>query len=46
VAVNFTEEPVAVPGLAGTVAVSSDRAGEGAPFSGTLAPDQAVWLTP
>ena len=46
VAVNFTEEPVEVPGLAGTVEVSSDRSGEGEPFSGTLAPDQAVWLRP
>ena len=43
VAVNFTGETVAVPGLAGTVEVSSDRSGEGEPFSGTLAPDQAVW---
>jgi alpha-glucosidase len=46
VAVNFTEDPVAVPGVAGTVEVSSDRTGESVPFSGTLAPDQAVWLRP
>ena len=32
--------------VAGTVEVSSDRAGEGAPFAGTLAPDQAVGSAP
>jgi alpha-glucosidase len=44
VAVNFTGEPVTVAGVEGTVEVASDRVGEGEPFSGTLAPDQAVWL--
>jgi alpha-glucosidase len=46
VAVNFTEDALAVPGVAATVEISSDRSGEGEPFSGTLAPDQAVWLRP
>jgi alpha-glucosidase len=46
VAVNFTGAPVEVPGLRGTVQVSSDRVGEGESFSGTLGPDQAVWLRP
>ncbi|MBV9952413.1 MAG: DUF3459 domain-containing protein [Acidimicrobiia bacterium] len=44
VAVNFTDEAVAVPNLQGTVVVSSDRLGEGETFTGTLGPDQAVWL--
>jgi alpha-glucosidase len=44
VAVNFTDEAVAVPNLRGTVEVASDRLGEGEPFTGTLGPDQAVWL--
>ena len=46
VAVNFTDAPVDLPGVSGTVEVSSDRAGEGDAFRGTLGPDQAVWLRP
>jgi alpha-glucosidase len=47
VAVNFTaeEQPVQVPGD-WTVEVASDGAGEGGPWSGRLAPDQAVVLRP
>jgi alpha-glucosidase len=46
VLVNFTDQPVGVEGLVGLgdVTVASDGAGEGAPFTGTLAPDQAVIL--
>jgi alpha-glucosidase len=44
VAVNFTDDAVAVPNLQGTVEVASDRLGEGEPFSGTFGPNQAVWL--
>jgi len=43
--VNFTgEEHDVAPG--GTVEVASDGAGEGAPFTGRLAPDQAVVIRP
>jgi len=35
-----------VPGVGGTVEVSTDGAGEGAPFTGTLTPDQALILRP
>ena len=46
VAVNFTDAPVEVPGLTDLVVeVASDGAGEGKPFTGTLAADQAVILT-
>jgi alpha-glucosidase len=48
VLVNFLSEPRLVtgaPGL-GRVIVASDGIGEGAPFSGTLGPDQAVLLDP
>ncbi len=45
VAVNFTREPVAF-GVDGAwlVQVASDGAGEGEPYAGTLAPEQAVIL--
>ena len=45
VLVNFTGEAREAPG-AGVVEVASDGAGEGAAFSGRLAPDQAVVLVP
>ncbi len=47
VAVNFTaeERPVALAGD-WSVEVASDGAGEGAPWPGRLAPDQAVVLRP
>ena len=44
--INMTDVPVAVPGMAGEVEVSSDGAGEGQPFSGTLLADAAVLLRP
>ena len=43
--VNYTDAPVAVDGR-GTVAVSSIGRGEGAPFDGVLAPDEAIVLVP
>ena len=53
VLVNFTDETIALDGTeaygaaAGwVVEVASDRTGEGAPFSGRLPPDQALWLRP
>ncbi len=45
VAVNFSSDAVEVA-LDGTVEVSSDGRNEGAPFDGTLGPDQAVILGP
>jgi len=42
VLVNFTDRPVTVEAIRGVVEVASDGEGEGAPFSGELAPDQAV----
>jgi alpha-glucosidase len=45
VLVSYVAEPVAVPGVAGTIEVSSDGVGEGSAFGGTLAPDQAVILS-
>ena len=45
VLVNFTSDHAAAPAPDGlTVAIASDGAGEGAPYPGTLAPDQAVIL--
>lgn len=41
-----TAEIGAAAGVGGTVEVASDGVGEGAPFSGTLGPDQAVLLRP
>ena len=53
VLVNFTGEPVGLDGTEAlgltsgwVVEVSSDRGGEGSPFTGRLGPDQAVWLRP
>ncbi|HZP42746.1 MAG TPA: alpha-amylase family glycosyl hydrolase [Candidatus Binatia bacterium] len=43
VLVNFTDRAVACA-AAGTVEVASDGEGEGRPYAGTLAPDQAVVL--
>ena len=43
VLVSYATEPVDVD-LAGTVEVASDGVGEGEPFTGTLAPEQAVLL--
>jgi alpha-glucosidase len=43
VLVSYAAAPTVVA-LSGTVEVASDGVGEGAPFSGTLAPDQAVVL--
>jgi alpha-glucosidase len=45
VLVNFTPAPVACA-AAGVVEVASDGAGEGAAWSGTLGPEQAVVLRP
>ena len=45
VAVNMGAAPATLT-VRGTVLVASDGTGEGAPFSGTLAPDQAVLLAP
>jgi alpha-glucosidase len=45
VAVNMGTEAALVP-LTGTVLVSSDGEGEGAPFGGTLGVDRAVLLAP
>ncbi|MGV3759045.1 MAG: DUF3459 domain-containing protein, partial [Actinomycetota bacterium] len=42
---NQSEKPIEVP-VTGTVEVASDGQGEGAAFSGTLAPDTAVLLRP
>ncbi len=44
VLINFTEQPVGGLAPTGTVEVASDGRGEGAAFSGTLGPDQAVLL--
>jgi hypothetical protein len=53
VLVNFTDETISLDGTealgatAGTtIEVASDRVGEGAPFTGRLGPDQALWLRP
>ena len=48
VAINFGDEAVAVDHAAvtGTIEVASDGSGEGSPFGGVLAPDQAVILRP
>ena len=53
VLVNFTDEAIALDGTEAlgltsgwVVEVSSDRGGEGSPFTGRLGPDQAVWLRP
>ena len=45
VAINMGSAPATLD-VRGTVLVSSDGTGEGAPFSGTLAPDQAVLIAP
>jgi len=45
VVVNMGSAPASVA-VRGTVLVSSDGTGEGAPFTGTLAPDQAVLIVP
>ena len=45
VVVNMGSAPASVA-VRGTVLVSSDGTGEGVPFTGTLAPDQAVLIVP
>jgi alpha-glucosidase len=45
VAVNMGSDPASLD-VTGSVLVSSDGAGEGAPFTGTLAPDHAVLIAP
>jgi alpha-glucosidase len=42
VLVSFAADTVAVDGVHGVVELASDRVGEGASFSGRLAPDQAL----
>ena len=46
VLINFTDAEVAVAAVPGTVIVSTHAAAEGAPFDGTLGPDQAAVLQP